>query len=71
MEWFQTPGSTNIAGFGYDPDNQVLTVEFKRGASYNYYDVPALIFEGMQAADSKGGYLEGVVKKGPYRYSRV
>jgi hypothetical protein len=70
MEWLQTPDSSNVAGFGYDSDNQVLTVEFKRGASYNYYDVPEPVFEGMRLADSKGRYLERMVK-GTYRYARV
>lgn len=70
MEWIPTPGSSNVVGFGYDTETQILTVEFTRGATYNYYDVPEAIYEGMRAADSKGGYLARMVK-GTYRYART
>ena len=68
-EWISTPQSSNVAGFCYDEANQTLTVEFKSGSRYNYYDVPQHIFEGMKAADSKGKYLNAEIK-GAYRYAR-
>jgi hypothetical protein len=70
MTWIATPQSSNIAGFDYDKDRQVLTVEFKNGGRYNYYDVPETVFEGMKAASSKGQFLAQSVK-GIYRYARV
>jgi hypothetical protein len=70
MSWIATPRSSNIAGFDYVPETQVLTVEFKDGARYNYYDVPARIFEGMKAASSYGQYLAKNVKN-TYRYARA
>jgi len=48
----------------------VLTVEFKNGATYNYYDVPEFVFEQMRAASSKGQFLAQNVK-GRYRYARA
>ena len=36
----QYVSSSNIASIGYDPDNQVLEIEFLSGAVYQYYDVP-------------------------------
>lgn len=68
-EWISTPQSSNVAGFSYDVDNQVLTVEFNSGSRYDYYDVPEHIFEGMKTVDSKGRYLNAEIK-GHYRYAR-
>ena len=68
-EWISTPQSSNVAGFCYDKASQVLTVEFKSGSRYNYYDVPENIFDGLKSADSKGKYLHAEVK-GYYRYAR-
>jgi hypothetical protein len=70
MTWISTPESSNIAGFDYDPDQQILIVEFNHGGRYNYYDVPAHVYEGMKAATSKGQYLAQNVKN-IYRYARV
>lgn len=70
MTWIDTPESSNIAGFGYEPSTQVLTVEFKQGGRYNYYDVPETVFEQMRNAPSKGQFLAQNIK-GRYRYARV
>jgi hypothetical protein len=70
MSWIATPDSSNIAGFDYIKETQVLIVEFKNGARYNYYDVPEGLFEGMKAASSCGQLLAQNVK-GHYRYARV
>jgi KTSC domain len=70
MSWIPTPESSNIAGFDYIKERQILIVEFKDGARYNYFDVPEQVFEGMQSASSKGQYLAQNVK-GVYRYARV
>lgn len=69
-EWILTPQSSNIAGFLYDEASQTLTVEFKQGSKYNYYDVPQHIFDGLNIADSKGKYLNANIK-GHYRYARL
>jgi hypothetical protein len=70
MSWIATPESSNIAGFDYDQDQQILVVEFNHGGRYNYYDVPESVFIGMQAASSKGKFLAQNVKN-IYRYARV
>lgn len=70
MTWIDTPESSNIAGFGYDKGPQVLTVEFKQGGRYNYYDVPESVYEQMRSAPSKGQFLAQNIK-GRYRYARV
>lgn len=70
MNWISTPESSNVAGFGYDPSTNILTVEFKNGSRYNYYDVPEHQFHGMQAAASRGQFLAQNIKN-VYRYARV
>ena len=70
MNWIDTPESSNIARFAYDEGSMVLTVEFNRGGTYNYYDVPETIFDQMKAAPSKGQFLAQSVK-GFFRYARV
>lgn len=70
MSWIATPESSNIAGFDYNKETQVLTVEFTNGGRYNYFDVPETVFERMKAASSKGQFLAQNVKN-VYRYARV
>ena len=70
MNWTETPDSSNIARFRYDEKAHVLTVEFKKGGTYNYYDVPQVVFDQMKAATSKGQFLAQNVK-GAYRYARA
>jgi len=70
MTWIETPESSNIARYRYDEKLHVLTVEFKNGGTYNYYDVPQTEYEQMNSAPSKGGYLARSIK-GAYRYARV
>jgi hypothetical protein len=70
MEWIDTPESSTINGFGYEAESQVLVVEFKNGGRYNYYDVPAHLFEQMRSAGSRGQFLAQSIK-GLYRYARA
>ena len=70
MNWIDTPESSTIVRFAFDSDNHVLTVEFKHGATYNYFDVPEVVFEAMKSASSRGRYLVQSVK-GTYRYARA
>jgi len=62
--------SSNVAAIGYEEDSQTLQVEFKNGTTYQYFDVPLAIFEGMRDATSVGQYLNQHIK-GAFRYSRV
>ena len=70
MSLIATPDSSNLAGFDYSKEKQVLTVEFKNGGRYNYYEVPEGVFERMKAAPSKGQFLAQNIKN-IYRYARV
>jgi len=70
MKWIDTPESSNINRFGYDDVNKTLTVEFKSGGEYQYFDVQEVVFEQMQAAASRGQFLAQNIK-GHYRYARI
>jgi hypothetical protein len=54
--------SSNISAIGYDADNQILEVEFTKGAVYSYSGVPPGEYEGFMSADSKGTYLHANIK---------
>lgn len=69
MDWIETPESSNIARFAYDNGSQVLTIEFRKGGSYQYFEVPEAVFEAMKTADSKGQYFAQNIK-GVFRYAR-
>ncbi len=67
----RTPvSSTNIRAIGYDPNSQILEVEFNSGLVYQYMDVPQGVYEAMMAADSKGTYLNSNIK-GRYSYTKL
>ncbi len=62
--------SSNLASVGYDATTQTLEVEFKDGAVYQYFGVPASEHAALMAASSVGGYLARHIK-GKYRYKRL
>ncbi|MBL1418057.1 MAG: KTSC domain-containing protein [Moritella sp.] len=62
--------SSNVAAVGYDEDSYTLQVEFNNGGTYQYFDVPEHLFEGLRDAGSVGGFLAENIK-GHYRYSKV
>jgi len=69
--WHDTPQSSQVSGFGYDPSTQVLTVSFvSTGTTYDYFGVPQNVFDEMVAAESTGSYFIRNIKRGPYRYQR-
>jgi hypothetical protein len=70
MNWIETPDSSTLSRFDYKKDTRVLTVEFKSGGRYNYFDVPEIAFEQMKAAPSKGQFLANSIKNN-YRYARA
>lgn len=53
----QKVDSTSIRAVGYDPETQVLTVEFRSGRTYEYSDVPLKKHADFMASNSKGKHL--------------
>jgi lysyl-tRNA synthetase class 2 len=65
-----TVESTTLTGFSYDEAGGILQLEFRSGAGYEYFGVPAAVHEGLLASSSKGGYFNGSIR-GRFRYARV
>ena len=63
--------SSNISKIGYDSDNAVLRIEFKKdNSAYEYYDVPQYEFDALMSADSQGSYANKNIYK-IYRQQKV
>jgi KTSC domain len=60
--------SSNIAAIGHSPNYRVLKVNFLKGNSYRYFDVPSTVFQAFLDAPSKGGFLNSVIKRGGFEY---
>lgn len=63
--------STNLASIGYENETATLRIDFLKGGTYDYYEVPLEIYEGLMTAGSKGEYHNLYIKKGGYSYARV
>ena len=60
--------SSCVARIGYDPATEVAYVEFHDTGLYAYSGVPAPVFEEFAGAESKGTFLNGVIKpRYPFR----
>lgn len=58
----QTVHAENINTVGYDRPTRVVEIEFMDGLVYRYSPVPVYIFRELLDADSKGGYIDNVIK---------
>jgi len=70
MNWIETPESSNISRFRYVSESSTLEIDFRRGGTYQYFEVPESIFSQMQAAASKGQFFAQNIK-GVFRYARA
>ncbi|MDE2100620.1 MAG: KTSC domain-containing protein [Patescibacteria group bacterium] len=61
MEWISVK-SSNLAAVAYDKDEKELHVRFLSGAVGYYRNVPRAKWLGLQAANSKGGFVNQHVK---------
>lgn len=69
MSWIQV-SSSNISRVRYDEKSSTLEIEFHNGRIYQYFDVPAGIFDELTKAESKGQFFNQQIK-GHFRYARV
>jgi len=58
--------SRALAAVGYSRRLRALEVEFKRGGTYRYFDVPWPVYRDLLAADSKAGFYNRHVR-GKYK----
>ena len=67
----RTPvSSSQIASIGYDPDQQILEVEFKGGGVYQYVDVPPETHAHLIGAQSVGQAFHSLIR-GQFQFSKV
>jgi hypothetical protein len=62
--------STTLRTIGYDPDRELLQLEFHNGATYQYFNVPAEIHKGLLQAASKGAYFNRFIRE-KFAYSKT
>ncbi|MGD2071961.1 MAG: KTSC domain-containing protein [Candidatus Thorarchaeota archaeon] len=62
--------SSSINSIGYDIIEQILEVEFTRGAIYQYEDVPAFRVVEFIFADSVGKYFSQNIKNN-FKYRKI
>lgn len=54
--------STAIRSYSYDAERRELKVGFRPSGDYVYFDVPPEEYEALRAAQSKGTYVNQVIK---------
>ena len=62
--------STVVQSWHYDYEMQTLTIRFKNGTVYEYYDVPEGTYYAFVQADSLGEFFNEEIK-GIYAYCRA
>jgi len=55
--------STALSTVAYDDAAGILQLEFRSGAVYRYFDVPAEIQQGLLRAASKGRYFNEQIRE--------
>jgi hypothetical protein len=58
-----------LPAIGYDADTQTLTIEFRNGGTYEFFDVPQSTYHELMAAGSHGEYFARNIR-GKYRYAK-
>lgn len=61
--------SSNLNAVGYDTSTKRLVIQFN-DSTYEYYDVPNSVYQGLLSASSKGKYHHQFIKNA-YRYKKL
>ena len=62
--------SQHLRSVTYNKGSSTLTITFKRGGTYKYYDVPQKIYEDLLEAESKSTYFRSNIKM-VFSYDKV
>lgn len=62
--------SSNLSSVGYDEQTGILEIAFNSGGVYQYFNVPAGVYQSLMTATSKGTYHHYNIKN-HYRYRRI
>ena len=47
---------------GYEAKSGILEIEFQSGVIYRYLDIPAVVYEELLGAESKGQYFNREIR---------
>lgn len=61
--------SSNLVAVGYDEETMTLRIQFHNG-TYDYYNVPPEVYQGLMNAPSHGKYHAAYIKN-VYPYRRI
>jgi len=61
--------SSHVVSVGYDPNEQVLEIQFRGGAVYQYLGVEESTYNALMESGSKGGFVRSVLSG--YNYERI
>ena len=67
---YVTVESSALATIAYDGTRELLQLEFSGRALYQYFGVPAAVYEGLLSASSKGSYFNQAIR-GKFSYNRI
>lgn len=62
--------SSNLGGYGYDPDSGTVAVQFKNGHIFHYAGVPHRLWREFEMMPSKGAFYSREIK-GRFRADKV
>ena len=62
--------STTLSTVTYDDTRDLLQLEFRSGAIYQYFAVPAAVHADLLRAPSKGSYFNRIIR-GRFAYARA
>lgn len=62
--------SSVINHYLYFPETEILRIIYQSGAVYDYLDVPQEIFDRFRSVQSKGRFLNYVIKP-KFKYKKV
>jgi hypothetical protein len=65
-----TVESSTLATVAYDEDRELLQLRFCSRAVYQYFGVPAALYQSLLAAPSKGRYFNHAIR-GRFRYRLI
>jgi lysyl-tRNA synthetase class 2 len=54
--------STSLRAVGYDAERQLLQIEFQNRSIYQYFEVPATVYQELMQAPSKGAYFNQSIR---------
>ena len=62
--------SSVVNTYKYFPETEILRIIYQSGAVYDYLKVPSEIFDKFKTAQSKGRFLNYVIKP-KFKYKKV